>query len=358
MTDYSLYLSTAGGDWGQTRSLAQAADRLGYRALWLMDNTAGWAGAPHQTPLFDPWSAIPALAEATEQIALGTLATPPGRRHPSILARQIATADQISAGRVELTMGAGDEPQMYELMGQPLLPPGRRITQMVEELSIMRSLWTNDRTDFDGTFYRLEGAICEPKPTRDLPVWIPLAWGNRRMPRVIAELADGISVAPHLAPTSMVKVQLENVAAACRLIGRDPATLRTNRLAGVTFTDVEVDPVEAKRHLLASAHPRTREVMDEAGQYWRDILHRQWPEHIPAAYEFEDFYETSEFHCVGTAAQVADQLRAGVVNLGIDEIVVWPHGMLRSWEPASVAAQAEVIERFAAEVMPLLGGSR
>ena len=357
MIDYSLYLSTAGANWKATRVHAQPAERLGYRALWLMDNTAGWAGAPHDTPLFDPWAVIPALAESTERIALGTLATPPGRRHPSILARQIATADVVSQGRVELTMGAGDEPQMYELMGQPLLPAGSRITQMVEEISIMRSLWSRSLTTHHGGFYDLDGGICEPKPVGELPVWIPLAWGNRRMPTVIARHADGLSVAPHLASNSMVRIQLDAVAAACESIGRDPASLRTNRLVGVTLTDEEVDPVEAKRDLLRQAHPRTREVMDAAGQYWRDILHPQWPDHIPATYTFGDFYQTSEFHCVGTPTQVAEQIRSGIHDLGIDEVVVWPHGMLRSWEPANIVAEQELIERFGTEVVPLLGES-
>lgn len=354
MTKHSIYLSTSGGDYEDTRLLTQSAERLDYRAVWLMDNTAGWAGAPHETPVLEPWSTIPALAEATDRIVLGTLATPPGRRHPSILARQIATADRVSNGRVELTMGAGDEPQMYELMGQPLLPPGQRISQMIEEVEIMQSLWSQDHTNHDGTFYELIDGICEPKPVRPIPTWIPLAWGNKRMPKVIARLADGFSVAPHLSPNAMVRTQIDNVHAACEAIGRDPATLRSNRLVGVTITDEPVDPVEARRELLRAAHPRTRQVMDAAGQYWRDILHPQWPDHIPATYEFEDFYETSEFHCVGTPEQIAEQLQQGVIDLDIDEIIVWPFGMLRQWEPANEARQGELIEQYAAEVMPLV----
>lgn len=354
MTDCSLYLSTAGADWGQTRALTQAAERLGYRAVWLMDNTAGWAGAPHETPLLEPWAAIPALAEATDRIALGTLATPPGRRHPAILARQIATADRISGGRVELTMGAGDEPQMYELMGQPLLDPGRRIDQMVEEMAIVRSLWTRSRTTLHGSFYDIADGVCEPKPEGPIPLWIPLAWGKSRMPSVIAEWADGFSVAPHLAAAAMVRKQIERVRRACEHRERDPASLRSNRLVGVTLTDKAVDVAVAKRRLLEGADERTRQVMDAAGQYWRDILHRQWPDDVPAVYTFEDFYDVTEFHCVGNPEQVAEQIKAGVSELGIREVVVWPHGMLRSWEPPCVAAQAELVERFAVEVMPLL----
>ena len=354
MTSCSLYLSTAGGDWDQTRSLAVVAERLGYRAVWLMDNTAGWAGAPHETPLLEPWAAIPALAEATDRIALGTLATPPGRRHPAILARQIATADRISGGRVELTMGAGDEPQMYELMGQPLLEPGQRIDQMVEEIAIMRSLWTQPRTTYHGSLYDITDGVCEPKPEGPVPLWIALAWGKRRMPSVIAEWADGFSVAPHLAPAAMVRSQVERVRHACEVVGRDPASLLSNRLVGVTITDTAVEPASAKRRLLEDADPRTRQVMDSVGQYWRRILHRQWPDDVPAAYTFEDFYDVTEFHCVGTPEQVAEQITAGVSELGIAEVVVWPHGMLRSWEPACVDAQADLVERFAAEVIPLL----
>ena len=354
MTEHSVYLSTSGGDYEDTRALTQAAERLGYRAVWLMDNTAGWAGAPHETPLLEPWSTIAALAEATNRIALGTLATPPGRRHPSILARQIATADLVSGGRVELTMGAGDEPQMYELMGQPLLPAGQRITQMIEEVEIMKLLWSQDRTTYRGDFYELTEGLCEPKPSRPIPTWIPLAWGNRRMPKVIARLADGFSVAPHLAPHAMVRTQIASVHAAAEALDRDPASLRSNRLVGVTITEKPVDVAEARRELLRDADPRTREVMDAAGQFWRDILHPQWPEHIPATYAFEDFYETSEFHCVGTPEQVADQIREGVVDLGIDEVVVWPFGMLRQWEPANAARQAELVEQYATEVIPLV----
>ena len=70
--------------------------------------------------------------------------------------------------------------------------------------------------------------------------------------------------------------------------------------------------------------------------------------------EFEDFYETSEFHCVGTPSQVAVQLHEGIAGLGIDEVVMWPRGMLRSWEPQNVAAQEELVERFATEVIPAM----
>ena len=198
------------------------------------------------------------------------------------------------------------------------------------------------------------GGVCEPKPEGTVPLWIPLAWGRVRMPAVIARWADGFSVAPHLASATMVRSQIERVHRACEDLGRDPASLRSNRLVGVTLTDKTVDPAAAKRRLLEEADVRTRQVMDAAGQYWRDILHAQWPDDVPTAYTFEDFYEVTEFHCVGTPEQVAEQISTGVGEFGIDEAVVWPHGMLRSWEPPCVAAQAELVERFAVEVMPLL----
>jgi alkanesulfonate monooxygenase SsuD/methylene tetrahydromethanopterin reductase-like flavin-dependent oxidoreductase (luciferase family) len=152
----------------------------------------------------------------------------------------------------------------------------------------------------------------------------------------------------------MVRRQVERVRRACERLERDPASLRSNRLVGVTLTDKTVDVAVAKRRLLEEADGRTRQVMDAAGQYWRDILHRQWPNDVPPVYTFEDFFDVTEFHCVGSPEQVAEQITAGVSELGIGEVVVWPHGMLRSWEPPCVAAQADLVERFAIEVMPLL----
>ena len=96
--------------------------------------------------------------------------------------------------------------------------------------------------------------------------WIPLAWGKSRMPSVITEWADGFPVAPHLAPAAMVKRQVERVHRACERLERDPASLRSDRLVGVTLTDKTVDVAVAKRRLLEDADGRTASGQDNTAR--------------------------------------------------------------------------------------------
>ena len=351
MTYASLYLSTAGASWEDTCDHVQFAERSRFRAVWFMDSTARWIAAPPDTARFEPWSLIPAIATHTNRISLGTFATPPGRRCPVNHARAIATTERISEGRVELTITAGDELDRRDASGQRRLTAGSPLSRMVEELAVLESLWKDDLTNFAGEYVDLRGVTCEPKPEFPIPVWIQLGWGRQRLPRIIAECAGGYSIAPHAASDDLVRAQVESIRQACIEIGRNPAELRSSRVVGVTLTADEVDPVEAKRDLLMRADPRTRQLLDE-------FLRASWPEYAPAEYRFEDYYDLSEFHCVGTPEQVADQILAGTRALGIDEVIIWPHGRLRSWEPDCVKTQGDLIERIGLELVPLLRRAR
>ncbi len=356
MTHVSLYLPTTGASWEDACDQVELAEVSGFRAVWFMDNTSEWAGAPADTARFDPWSLIPALATYTNRISLGTMGSCPGQRHPVVAACQIATIDRISDGRVELTVCAGDE---VTSSSPPFAQSAdSKVSQMLEELSIMRSLWENERTDFEGHHFSVSGETCEPKPEWPIPVWMQLAWGRASIPRAIAAHAYGYTVAPYAANHELVARQIQSVRDACTEIGRSPLQLRSSRVVGVTLTDDEVDPDDAKRGLLAGVDPQTRRLLDKTGPATIEFLARSWPEFAPTEYRFEDYFEVSEFHCVGTPEQVADQILSGTRDLGIEEAVIWPYGRLRSWEPDCVKTQGDMIERIAKELVPLLRRAR
>jgi F420-dependent oxidoreductase-like protein len=173
--------------WEESRAAAQEFDRLGFDSVWVCDHLYG---VPLPTlPILEAWTLLSAVAAATSRVKLGTLVTPPFFRNPAVLAKQIATLDAISGGRVSPGFGAGWFEPEFRGTGSPFPSLPERLTALDESLTIMKRLWTEERVSFQGRHFRVEDAICEPKPARR-PAILVGGGGEKRLMGIAARHAD------------------------------------------------------------------------------------------------------------------------------------------------------------------------
>jgi F420-dependent oxidoreductase-like protein len=176
--------------WPELSSRVLLAEALGFDGAWIFDHFKAMDGDPGG-PCMEAWTLLAALAASTERIRLGVMVTGITYRHPSILAAEAVTVDHISAGRLELALGAAWAEDEHRELGLDF-PGNRERTERLEEaVHLMRLLMTTDRATFDGRHYRLEGATYRPRPVQrpHPPIWIG-AGGERVMIPLAARLAD------------------------------------------------------------------------------------------------------------------------------------------------------------------------
>src|SRR5881628_732883 len=134
--------------WAETSACAREIDALGFDSLWVCDHVYG-VPLPN-LPNLEAWTLLSAVAAITERAKLGTLVTPPFFRNPAILAKQIATIDQIASGRVIAGLGAGWFATEFEAYGCPFPGIGDRLRALRETIEVLKRLWTEERVTFEG----------------------------------------------------------------------------------------------------------------------------------------------------------------------------------------------------------------
>jgi len=175
----------------------QEADTIpGIEHAWLYDHLMPIFG-DLDGPTYEGWTLLSALAAQTERLRIGVMVTSNRFRPPAVLAKIAATVDAVSGGRLEFGIGAGSRPSVsfarreYEAHGLPYYDAAHAVGSLAEACTIIRRLWAEDKPfDFDGAYYQLTGAWCNPKPLqRPHP---PILIGGRSLPtlRVAAEHAD------------------------------------------------------------------------------------------------------------------------------------------------------------------------
>jgi F420-dependent oxidoreductase-like protein len=204
--------------------LAQAAEAAGFESFVRSDHwlslTGDWDA--HAT---DAWVTLGGLARETSRIRLGTMVSPITFRLPIALAKAVATADEMSGGRIELGIGAGWYAPEHERLGIPFASMSERFSMLEEQLEILLGLWTGKPFSHDGANYVLRGAVCMPRPVQ-LP-HPPIVLGGYGKPRLLAlaaRYADELNLdnpTPDQART--IFAALDD---ACRARGRDPGTLK------------------------------------------------------------------------------------------------------------------------------------
>jgi F420-dependent oxidoreductase-like protein len=173
--------------WSEARDAAQELESLGFDSLWVCDHLLAPPGP--QLGIFEAWTELAAVAAVTERAELGTLVTPPFFRNPAVLAKQIATIDQIASGRVIAGLGAGWFEEEFRAYGCEFPPLSRRHRALEETCQILDGLWTQERFSLEGEVYQVRDAICEPKPTRRPPLLIG-GPGEKRLMGIAARHAD------------------------------------------------------------------------------------------------------------------------------------------------------------------------
>jgi alkanesulfonate monooxygenase SsuD/methylene tetrahydromethanopterin reductase-like flavin-dependent oxidoreductase (luciferase family) len=159
--------------------MAQTAEQVGFESVWLGDHLLYDLSVGPRGP-WEVWTSLAALAASTERVLLGPLVASAGFHEPTMLAKQAATVDGISGGRLVLGLGAGWNEREYRAFG---FPYDRRVSRFAEAFTIIRTLLTEGEIDFAGEFYRAERCVLHPRPVR--PGGPPLMIGSTR-PRMLS----------------------------------------------------------------------------------------------------------------------------------------------------------------------------
>ncbi len=199
----------------------QAADANPlFEHAWLFDHFAPIQG-DLDGPCLEGWTTLAALAAQTRRIRVGLMVTGNTYRHPAVLAHTAATVDVISGGRLDFGIGAGWNEYEHASMGIPLYKPGERIRRLGEACEIAKRLFTQHLTDFDGRYYQLKDARCEPKPIqKPYPPFVIGGSGEQLTLRVVAQYADIWNFAGGTVDTFKNKVDI--LRQHCREVGRNP----------------------------------------------------------------------------------------------------------------------------------------
>jgi alkanesulfonate monooxygenase SsuD/methylene tetrahydromethanopterin reductase-like flavin-dependent oxidoreductase (luciferase family) len=146
---------------------AKEAEELGFNSVWVSDHLQRGS-----LPVLECWTTISALAGATKKIRLGSLATCNSFRNPGLIAKMVATASQVSKGRVDVGVGVGYDDVEHTAYGYSFPGLEDRVAALSESLKVMTELWSGSKVDFEGAHFRLHGAICLPTPVGRPKVWV------------------------------------------------------------------------------------------------------------------------------------------------------------------------------------------
>lgn len=254
---------------------AREAESAGFDSVFVMDHfyQLPMLGDPDQ-PMLEAYTALGALATATERVQLGTLVTGNTYRNPTLLAKIITTLDVVSQGRAILGIGAGWFQLEHDQLGFEFGTFTDRFNRLDEALQIILPMIKGERPTFSGTWYRANEAMANPRFRDHIPLMIGGSGEKKTIP-LAARHFDHLNV---IAGFDELPAKLKVVRQRCEEIGRDPATLETSTLTTV--------------------------VIDENFK----------PDQVPA--------EMTQRMVVGSADSVADQIKTKVLDAGIDGVII------------------------------------
>jgi alkanesulfonate monooxygenase SsuD/methylene tetrahydromethanopterin reductase-like flavin-dependent oxidoreductase (luciferase family) len=251
---FGLFMSQPGKPWAQILDEFQMAESLGFDHAWLVDHLVDTDGPP-ESGCLEGWTLLSAIAARTQRIRLGVLVSSNTFRNPALLLKEAVTVDHVSGGRVILGLGTGWHEEEHRRYGIDLPAPGERVDRFEEAAQVITSLMAQERTTFNGRYYRLDGAWLQPPPIQRPRIPILIAAHRPRMLRIAARYADQWDTFAAIPGTATAGVesdladQMTRLDDACREIGRDPAEIRRSTWATrevLRSTDAYVDFV--RRH--------------------------------------------------------------------------------------------------------------
>jgi F420-dependent oxidoreductase-like protein len=274
--------------WAMCRDTAVLAESLGYDSIWVYDHFHNVPAPAHET-VFECWTVMAALAEATSRIRLGQMVTCTSYRPPALTAKITATIDVISGGRLDWGVGAGWYDHEYKAYGYEFPEAKVRIGMLREAVELVTAMWTQADASYEGRYYRLDGAQCDPKPVQQPhpPIWIG-GGGEQITLRVVARLADKSNFGGKADEWAHKRDVLH---AHCKDVGRDPSEIELTWSPEVCVRETEAEVREVA-------------AMREARGYR------------------EPFDSWQAGNLVGTSDQVAEKVRA-YIGLGCTYFVPW-----------------------------------
>ncbi len=234
---FGLFLGQVGQDWPSMLDRFRLAEELGYDHAWLVDHFVDTDGDLSK-PCMEAWTLLAGLAACTSRIRLGALVTGNTYRNPALLLKQAVTVDHISGGRLMLGMGSGLHEPEHRMYGFPFPPPGERVDRLEEALELMSLLMRQERTTFEGRYYRLVDAPFEPKPVQQPRIPIVIGAHRPRMLRLAAGYADMWDTFPTIRGsatdglTDEIGERVRAFEELCREAGRDPSEVRRSSWTG------------------------------------------------------------------------------------------------------------------------------
>lgn len=272
---------------------AREAEAAGYDSVFLMDHfyQLPGLGTPDQ-PMLEAYTALGALAAATEKVQLGTLVTGNTYRNPTLLAKAITTLDVISAGRAILGIGTGWFELEHDSLGYEFGTFTDRFDKLGEALQIILPMLAGERPTVTGKYYRTQEAMAEPRFRDHIPLMIGGSGEKKTIP-LAAKHFDHLNI---IAGFDELPRKIQVVKDNCEKIDRDPATLATSTLISV--------------------------IVDENANL------DQLPE------------DRRQRAVIGTPESIADQIKTRVFDAGVDGVVF----NMPSYVPGAVAAIGDALK--------------
>ena len=276
---------------------AQEADAAGFDSVFVMDHfyQLPGLGSPDQ-PMLEAYTALGGLSTATENVQLGTLVTGNTYRNPTLLAKAITTLDVMSQGRAVLGIGTGWFELEHDQLGFEFGTFTDRFNKLNEALEIILPMLRGERPTVSGKYYRTQEAMAEPR-FRD---HIPLMIGGKGEKKTIPLAAKHFDHLNLTAGFDELPRKVQVVKERCEEIGRDPSTLETSMLVMA--------------------------VIDENAT--QDMIPDDFKQNV----------------VVGGADQIADQIKAKVLDAGIDGVILSPITNINGYHPGGITSVAEKLK--------------
>jgi probable F420-dependent oxidoreductase len=219
------------------REVAQRAEADGFDSIWICDHMMYRRADEPTQGIWECWTVLAALAEATQRVELGTLVLCNTFRNPAILAKMATALDEVSQGRLILGIGAGWNEPEHRAFG---LPFDHLASRFDEAMQILRPLLRDGHVDFAGQYY--QAPDCDDVPCGPRAAGPPLLLGGEgpRMLRLAARYADLWNTG-YMGQPETIAEPMSRIEAACREVGRDPQTLGVTALIGLWFPDLRPD---------------------------------------------------------------------------------------------------------------------
>ena len=292
--------------WQELRDTWKLIESLGYDTAWTFDHFFAILSDP-SGPCFEGWISLAALAAETSRVQAGVLVTGNTYRHPAVLAKMGATLDHVTGGRLIMGIGGAWFEMEHNAYGIPFHTTAERIHRLDEAAGIIKRLWSEKQVTFDGRYYQLKDAYCEPKPLQQPrpPIMIGGS-GEKLMLRVVARHADQWNT---FGSPGLFKHKIEVLREHCAAVNRSFDEIEVSWAGATLVTD-------------------SREEKDELLRRWAAVFGLTPEQYAKGA-------------LVGSASEVRDRI-AQFIDVGVTHFI----------PIANAPFNHESMRRFAEEVMP------